>query len=223
MKVVGYIRVSTQEQADEGYSLINQRAAIESEAERRGWELVAILADEGYSGRSDDRPGLNQALALLAKRNGPNAIVVARLDRLCRSITHLGRLTDDSLRQKWGIVALDHELNTTTANGRLVAHIIGSVAQWESEMLGERVSRGMRAAHATAKAEGRPFGFQSTTPPEVAARIVRARRRGDSFNVIARRLDKQRVPTPGKGQRWYPSTVARIYSAAERSSGRSAS
>lgn len=217
MRVVGYIRVSTAEQAEEGYSLITQRQAIEVECERRGWELVDVIADEGYSGRTDDRPGLNRALALLAKRNGPKAIVVARLDRLCRSITHLGSLTDASLRHKWGIVALDHELNTTTANGRLVAHIIGSVAQWESEMLGERVSRGMRAAHAAARAEGRPFGFTSTTPPEVAARIIRARKRGDSFNAIAKRLQAQKVPTPGNGQRWYPSTVARIYAAREAS------
>jgi DNA invertase Pin-like site-specific DNA recombinase len=214
MRVVGYIRVSTREQAEEGYSLTTQREAIEAECERRGWELVAILADEGYSGRTDDRPALNNALRMLAKRNGPKAIVVARLDRLCRSITHLGRLTDESLRQKWGIVALDHELNTTTANGRLVAHIIGSVAQWESEMLGERVSRGMRAAHAAARAEGRPFGFQSNTPPEVVTRIVRARKRGDSFNTIAKRLDRTKTPTPNGGQRWYPSTVARIYKAA---------
>ncbi len=214
MRVVGYIRVSTREQAEEGYSLTTQREAIEAECERRGWELVAILADEGYSGRTDDRPALNEVLRMLAKRNGPKAIVVARLDRLCRSITHLGRLTDESLRQKWGIVALDHELNTTTANGRLVAHIIGSVAQWESEMLGERVSRGMRAAHAAARAEGRPFGFQSSTPHEVVTRIVRARKRGDSFNKIAQRLDRQGTPTPNGGARWYPSTVARIYKAA---------
>jgi DNA invertase Pin-like site-specific DNA recombinase len=214
MRVVGYVRVSTQEQAEEGYSLTTQREAIVAECDRRGWELVDLIADEGYSGRTDDRPGLNRALALLAKRNGPRAIVVARLDRLCRSITHLGRLTDASLKHKWGIVALDHELNTTTANGRLVAHIIGSVAQWESEMLGERVSRGMRAAHAAAKSQGRPFGFQSTTPPEVVTRIVRARRRGDSFNKIAQRLDRQKVPTPSGGQRWYPSTVSRIYKAA---------
>lgn len=214
MRVIGYIRVSTREQPDDGYSLVTQRQAIEAECERRGWELVDVIADEGYSGRKDDRPGLNKALDMLAKRNGPEAIVVARLDRLCRSITHLGKLTDLSLSKRWGIVALDHELNTTTANGRLVAHIIGSVAQWESEMLAERVSKGMKAAHAAARQEGRAFGFQRSATDGVVARIVRARKRGDSFGTIAARLDRQKVPTPGKGKRWYPSTVRHIYNAA---------
>jgi DNA invertase Pin-like site-specific DNA recombinase len=215
VKVIGYVRVSTAEQARDGFSLDAQRKAIEAECERRGWELVEVIEDDGYTGRNDDRPGLQRALRLLAKRKA-KAVVVARLDRLARSLLNLAQWIDVSAKQKWAIVALDHELNTTTANGRLVARIIASVAQWESEINGERVRDGMAEARAARKAAGEPvrFGFQRKTPDATVTRIIRARNRGDSFNTIAKRLDKQRIPTPNGGARWYPSTVARIYNAA---------
>lgn len=217
MKVVGYIRVSTTEQARDGFSLDAQRKDIERECELRGWELVDVLADEGYSGKRDDRPALQQALSLL-KRKKASAIVVVRMDRLARSTQHLCEFILLSRRQKWGIVAMDFGFDTTTANGRLIARILASVAEWESEVNGERVREGMAEARASRKANGEPvrFGFQRKTPDAVVDKIVRARKRGDSFNVIAKRLDKQGTPTPNGGQRWYPSTVARIYNAAQR-------
>jgi DNA invertase Pin-like site-specific DNA recombinase len=143
---------------------------------------------------------------------------VARLDRLARSLLNLAQWIDLSAKQKWAIVALDHELNTTTANGRLVARIIASVAQWESEINGERVRDGMAEARAARKAAGEPvrFGFQRQVPDTVVSRIVRARKRGDSFNLIASRLDKSNTPTPGGGAKWHPSTVRRIYNTAQR-------
>lgn len=157
-------------------TLDTQRKAIQTECERRGWELVEVIEDDGYTGRNDNRPGLQRALGMLAKRNGPTAVVVARLDRLCRSMRNLAEFIDLSTAQRWSMVALDYQLDTTTANGRLVAHIIGAVAYWESDMNGERVSAGMRAAHAKARSEGKALGFQPATPPEVTKRIVRARK-----------------------------------------------
>lgn len=214
MKVIGYIRVSTTEQARDGYSLDAQRQAITAEAARRGWELVDVLADEGYSGKRDDRPALLQALALL-KRKKARAIVVVRMDRLARSTQHLCEFILTSRRQKWGIVAMDFDFDTTTANGRLIARILASVAEWESEVNGERVREGMAEAKAAKQAQGQQvtWGFQRQTPDLVVGRIVRARKRGDSFNTIAKRLDKSHTPTPAGGAKWYPSTVARIYNA----------
>lgn len=218
MKVVGYIRVSTTDQARDGFSLDAQRKAIEAECERRGWELVDVLADEGYSGKRDDRPALQQALSLL-KRKKASAIVVVRMDRLARSTQHLCEFILTSRRQKWGIVAMDFGFDTTTANGRLIARILASVAEWESEVNGERVREGMAEKRATLKASGQPvrFGFQRQTSDNVVARIVKARKRGDSFNVIAKRLDTHKVPTPGGGEKWQPSTVRRIYNSATKS------
>src|SRR4051812_9447763 len=117
MKVIGYTRVSTREQAEDGLSLNTQRAAIDAECERRGWTLVDVIEDAGYTGRDDDRPGLQRALAMLAKRNRPQGIVVARLDRLTRSLKDLVDFMERA-NNRWGIVALDMDLNTTTANGQ---------------------------------------------------------------------------------------------------------
>lgn len=210
MRAIGYVRVSTAEQARDGWTLAQQRAAIEAEAKRRGWDLVEVIEDAGFTGRNADRPGLQRALTLLGKRKGPKAILVVRLDRLARSLLNLAEYIELSAKQGWGIVALDHELNTTTANGRMVARIIATVAQWESEINGERVREGL----AEARANGKQFGFQRRASDEVVQRIVRARKRGEPFNKIATRLDRQGVPTPGGGARWYASTVERIYKAA---------
>ena len=208
MKVIGYTRVSTAEQAKDGWTLGQQRRDIEAECERRGWELVEVIEDAGWSGTNDARPGLQRALGML-KRRQARAVVVARLDRLARSTQHLCQYIALCKKQKWSMVALDVNLDTTSANGRFMVRVLAAVAEWESEVNGERVREGM----AEARAGGKVFGFQRQVDEVTVARIVRARSRGDSFGAIAKRLDKQRVATPGGGARWYPSTVERIYKA----------
>jgi DNA invertase Pin-like site-specific DNA recombinase len=211
MRVVGYTRVSTQEQAKDGWTLAQQRADIEAECERRGWELAEVIEDAGYTGTNDDRPGLQRALSMLRRRDA-KAIVVARLDRLARSTQQLCDYIVLSKKQRWSMVALDVALDTTTANGRFMVRVLAAVAEWESEMNGERVRQGMAEAAASHRAEGRdiPWGFKSQTAPDVAERIVAARESGESFAGIAASLDAENVPTPGGGSRWYPSTVAGI-------------
>jgi DNA invertase Pin-like site-specific DNA recombinase len=215
VRVIGYTRVSTREQAEDGLSLATQRRAIEAECERRGWTPLEVIEDDGYTGRNDDRPGLQRVFTIMGKRNRPDALVVVRLDRLTRSLKGLVDLLDKA-DHRWGLIALDMDLNTTTANGQLVVHILGAVAHWESRMNSERTSAGMRAAHANARATGKVLGFQPATPPEVVRRIVRARNKGEPFNRIAARLDRQGIPTPNGGARWYPSTVARVYDRATK-------
>jgi DNA invertase Pin-like site-specific DNA recombinase len=212
MRVIGYTRVSTREQAKDGWTLAQQRKDIEREAERRGWELVEVIEDAGYSGTSDNRPGLQRALAMLAKRNGPEAIIIARLDRLARSTQNLCEYIGLSKRQRWSMIALDVQLDTTTATGRLMVRLLAAIAEWESEVNGDRVRDGMAEARASLKAEGKPvrFGFQAQVDNATVERILRARKRGDTFNAIARKLDAAGTPTPGGGARWYPSTVERI-------------
>jgi len=209
VKIIGYTRVSTAEQAKDGWTLAQQRKAIEAEAERRGWTLVEVIEDAGYSGTNEDRPGLQRALRMLKARQA-QAIMVARLDRLARSTQHLCEYIAACKKQKWQMVALDVGLDTTSANGRFMVRVLAAVAEWESEVNGERVREGM----AEARASGKRFGFQRQASAEAVTRIVRARKRGEPFHRIAARLDRQGVPTPGGGARWYPSTVARIYKAA---------
>lgn len=206
--MLGYVRVSTREQADEGYSLDAQVERLTEEAERRGYRLE-IVADPGYSGRTDNRPGLQDALRRLKKR-GPDApvgLMVTKLDRLARSVQHFTGFIAASQKQGWAVVVLDFDLDTSTPNGRLVAHILSAVAQWESEMIGQRTRDGM----AEAKAQGSRFGGIEQVAAETSARIVRERADGLTFREIAAGLDTDGVPTPAGGKRWYHSTVLRAW------------
>ncbi|MBZ5739769.1 recombinase family protein [Nocardioides mangrovi] len=205
MKVIGYTRVSTAEQAKDGWTLAQQRKDIEAECARRGWDLVEVIEDAGYSGTNDERPGLQRALTMLKKRQA-RAVVVARLDRLARSTQHLCEYIALCKKQKWSMVALDVDLDTTTANGRFMVRVLAAVAEWESEVNGERVRDGM----AEARASGKVFGFQAQVDPKTVQQIVKQREQGESFNAIARKLDAQGTPTPGGGARWQSSTVRRI-------------
>ena len=205
--VVGYLRVSTREQADSGLGLSAQRTAIAAEAVRRGWAVVWV-EDPGTSGKSLNRPGLQEALRLL-KRREASALAVAKLDRLSRSVQDFASMLDLAKRQRWSVVALDLGVDTTTPTGKLVAHVLASVAEWEREAIGQRT----RDALAERKAAGVRLGRERMCPPEVVTRIMEASAAGHGPTAIARALDIDDVPTPNGGQRWYPSTVSRLLSA----------
>lgn len=212
MRVVAYLRVSTREQADSGAGLAAQRSAIVAEADRRGWTVVEWVEDAGASGKDLNRPGLQRALGLLAARRRDrtaDALVVAKLDRLSRSVQDFAAMLDLARRQRWAVVALDLGVDTTTPAGELVATVLAAVAQWERRAISQRT----RDALAERKAAGVRLGNARATPPEVVARIVARRAAGHSPARIARDLDADRVPTPNGGARWYPSTVARLLAA----------
>ena len=97
MNVVGYVRVSTAEQADSGAGLEAQRTAIMAEATRRDWQLLTIYEDAGASGKSLNRPGLADALAAVEDGDA-SAVIVAKLDRLSRSLLDFAGLMQRELR-----------------------------------------------------------------------------------------------------------------------------
>jgi DNA invertase Pin-like site-specific DNA recombinase len=196
--VIGYLRVST---VDQEHGIDAQRAAILAEAVRRDWEVV-WFADEGKSGKDIDRPGITAALDLL-KRGEVASLVVAKLDRLSRSLPDFARLLETSAKQGWSIVALDLNLDTSTPTGKLVASIMASVAQWEREVIGLRTKEALAAAKAKGVRIGRP-GLQD---PQVVRRIRRERKAGLTYRSIADRLNAGSVPLPGGGQRWHPNSV----------------
>ena len=208
MKAIGYVRVSTREQADSRLGLEAQRRGLVAEAERRGWELQ-IIEDAGYSATSASRPGLQEALRIL-KRRESEVLLVYRLDRLSRSVQDFARFLTSAQKQRWALVALDMQIDMTTPNGRLVAHILAAVAQWESETIGSRTADAM----AEAKARGARFGRERMVDQVTVSRIQSLRAEGLSFAGIARTLDSGSVATPNGGKRWYGSTVARIHASA---------
>src|SRR4051794_5751627 len=113
MTVLGYARVSTAEQADNGHGLDAQEAAIRTECGRRGWVLLEVVRDEGISGRDLDRPGVRTVLERIAAGEA-GALVVAKLDRLSRSLVDCVSVFAWFRDVDAGLVALDLGVDTTT-------------------------------------------------------------------------------------------------------------
>lgn len=203
-KAIGYCRVSTGEQVNSGAGLDAQRAALQAEADRRGWSLELIVED-GLSAKDLNRPELMTALARL-DAGMADVLMVSKLDRLSRSVKDFGGLLERASKKKWSVLCLDLGVDTTTPVGEFTANVVVSASQYERRLIGQRT----KDALAAKKAAGVRLGRPRLLPPEVVAGIVRAKAAGGSLAGIARDLTAQGVPTAQGGKRWYPSTVAAV-------------
>lgn len=210
--MIGYVRVSTAEQAGSGLGLEAQRDAITAECQRRGWVLERIYEDAGASGKSlAKRPGLADALTVLAAGQAAG-LVVAKLDRLSRSLRDFANLVTVAHDQRWTLVVLDVNVDTTTPSGELLVNVMASFAQFERQIIGQRT----RDALAVKRSQGVRLGRPRLLPDAVVERIVAARAAGRSLRSIADELTAERVPTAQGGARWYASTVRAVLTSAVR-------
>ncbi len=153
MQVLGYVRVSTEEQADSRAGIEAQRAAIVRECKRRGWQLVELVEDAGYSAKDLRRPGIRAALEVL-ERGDARALVVAKLDRLSRSMLDFTAVMAKAQKEGWALVALDCAVDTTTPAGEAMANVLATFAQFERRLISERT----REALAVKRAQGVQLG-----------------------------------------------------------------
>ena len=219
MRAIGYARVSTNGQADNGESLDVQVGKIRAMAEVQGAELVDVIVDAGESARSLKRPGMGRVLDLVDSK-AVAAVIVHKLDRLTRSVGDLADLLDTFDRRGVSLVSVSESLDTGTAAGRLVLNVMGSVAQWEREVIAERT----REALASKKAKGQrvgtvPFGYQlaedgSGLEPNKAEQrtlgaMKRLRAEGHSLRAIATKLNSKGHRTR-RGSAWRHEYVANL-------------
>jgi DNA invertase Pin-like site-specific DNA recombinase len=209
-RVIAYVRVSSEEQALSGLGLADQRTTIQRAAESRAWTDLRFIADEGYSAKNLDRPGIADALAQLASGQA-ETLVVAKLDRLSRSLLDFAQLMDTARRQGWELVVLDLALDTATPSGALMGNIMASFAEYERQLIGQRTS----AALQMKKSQGARLGRPRTLDPAVSQRIVAERAEGHSLTAIANALNGDSVPTARGGRCWFPSTVAGVLRSAD--------
>ena len=202
--VLGYVRGSRG--AGTGVSLEAQRAAIGAECERRGWRLLRLEEDRLVRGEAG-RPGRARVLAACGAGEA-RALVVARLDRLARSLNEAAQLLARAKREGWNLVALDLGLDLSTSEGKRVANQFVSVAAWERQLLSAR----SRETLAHARAEGVKLGTPRRTPAATVAKISRLRAQGLSLQAIADELNRYRVPTTRGGSSWRPSSVRSVLS-----------
>lgn len=228
MKVVAYLRVSTEKQAEEGVSLDVQRARCAAWCEATGYELVETVVDGGVSAKTLDRPGLKKALTLVgggAKRGESWGLLVMKLDRLTRSVRDLGDLVDRCEREGWYMLSITESIDTSSANGRMMVNMITLFSQWERETISERTRVAM--AHKQEQGEyiggGVPFGLALVDGGKVEpkeeeqtiihrARAIRAAAPSLSLRAIGDRLHQEGL-RPRNGGPWAAQQVKRLLTA----------
>jgi site-specific DNA recombinase len=222
MRAIGYIRVSTEEQATDGVSLAAQEAKVRAYASLYEIELVEVVIDAGQSAKSLDRPGLQHALTML-KTGKADGVIVAKLDRLTRSVADLATLLDGYFAEKAGrqLWSVADSIDTRTAAGRMVLNILMSVSQWEREAIGERTRDALQHKRSKGQRVGSvPFGFDlgddgvnlipNTREQEVLGLIRRLRGEGHSLREIANELNAQGITRKQGATKWDHQWVAKL-------------
>lgn len=212
-KAIGYVRVSTEQQAREGVSIDAQRAKIKAWCELNDYELQEIYTDAGISGYTmNRRPGLQKALAAI--RPGM-ALVVYSLTRLARSTLDTLTITQHLSKSKADLVSLSEKLDTSGAAGKMLFRMLAVLSEFERDVTSERTT----VALAYKKAAGEkyacvPFGFSESRgklkPLDVEERVIAdmrtMRSAGSSYLEIARHLNGAGIRGK-KGGKWHASTV----------------
>ena len=172
-----YARVSTDRQAVD-----MQLHELKEYVERRGWNLHREFIDQGYSGSDTKRPAF-QEMMNEAKKRKFDVLLVWKLDRLSRSMKDLVMVLNELGGLGIDFVSYDNNLDTSTPTGKLVFHVIGAVAEFEKDIIKERVKAGLENARRKGKKLGRP-GVDDSVIEE--AKVLREE--GKSFRTIGKQL-----------------------------------
>lgn len=211
---LGYVRVSTERQADFGVSLQAQTEKIHAMAVVQGLEVAQVVADAGESAKSIERPGLERLLELV-DAGRVRTVIIAKLDRLTRSVKDLADLLERFQRHGVALVSVAESLDTASAAGRLVLNIMTAVSQWEREAIGERTATALQHKRRHGQVFNHtPYGFirvgDSLVPDAaeqaVICRIRLYRSNGYSLRQIADALNADAVPTKRRSK-WFAQTV----------------
>ena len=217
MKVVGYVRVSTEEQAKSGLGREAQIKKIKAYCDLYNAELIDIIIDNGVSGKTLNRDGLNKIIKMF-QENTVDGVVVAKLDRLTRSVSDMGLLVNKIFKNK-ELISVSENIDTRTASGRLVLNVLVSVAQWERETIVERTKDALKAKRERGEKTGGdiPFGYDvlngkliyNDEEQKVINYIKRLRKKGYGYKRIANMLNNKGLKTK-KGKSFSHMQVKRI-------------
>lgn len=220
MKLVGYIRVSSESQAD-NTSLAEQRRRIAAYCEAFGHELVQVFQEVGSGKNAEHRPQFQAALAMV--RTQADGIVALKLDRIARNTRDVLALVEDTLQlHNKALVLLDLQVDTSTPTGRMILTVMAAVATLERDVINERTQGGRKAKAAQG---GYAYGAPKLGQRAVAKALVvddaetavialmkKHRRSGKSFSAIAAWLNAQNIPTK-RGKAWHHATVKNVLTA----------
>jgi site-specific DNA recombinase len=216
-KAIGYIRVSTEMQVNEGVSLDAQSAKIRAYCELNDLELIEIVCDAGKSAKTTNRDGLQKCLSMIATGEA-SALVVYKLDRLSRKVLDTLNLISEIESHGASLHSISEKLDTSSALGKFFVNMTAALAQLERDQISERVTMAM--AHK--KDEGQhcgaaPFGFEMVdkelqrveSQHNAIAIITEMRAKGAALRTIADHLNGEGIPTQ-RGGNWQASTINNI-------------
>ncbi len=181
MKVATYSRVSTSHHNQNPEVQVHE---LRRYCEARGWTIAHEIVDHGFSGGTDARPGLKELLKLVRERK-IDVVVVVKMDRLFRSLKHLVTTLEEWQALSVQFVATKDNIDYTTPAGRLLAQILGSLAEFEKSLLIERTMLGLEHARRQGKTLGRPKTRDD-------AKIQDLRQQGLSYTAIQKQLGVSR-------------------------------
>jgi site-specific DNA recombinase len=218
-----YVRVSTEEQAKEGYSIRAQEEKLRSYAELKGWHIYSVYADEGISGKDiDGRKAVKQLIADVASGK-VNNVLVYKIDRLTRSTKNLIELVEIFNENHCDFNSLVESIDTSNAVGRMFLKIVGIFAEFERENLAERVRLGMErkaregyalCSYMPSLGYTRDKGNKIQEIEDEEAAIVRRvfdmyLQDDYSFTKIAKILNAEKIATK-RGAKWHMGTIKLI-------------
>lgn len=216
---IGYVRVSTEEQANSGLSLSAQTEKIKAYALLNDIDLVDVIMDAGLSGKNTDREGLQQILEMV-KVGTIDAFIVCKLDRLSRKVVDTLEMIEDFEKAGVAFHSIQEKVDTKSAIGKFFLTITAAFAEMERNVISERTSAALQEKRRQGKLAGKvPFGFDlgadgetlSENPNEQEAMRVMSelRGRGLTLRAIADELT-HRGFSPKTGKKWHPQSIKNL-------------
>lgn len=235
IRMVGYCRVSTDEQAEHGVSLATQRRKIRAQCEAQGYELLTVVSDEGISGTvsPSDRPALSGALTLIRNGNA-DGLCCIKLDRLSRRTRDILELADDAERNDWRLDVIQERLDTGSPVGRFTLTILAGLAELERDQIAARTQEAVDHVAREGRARSRftPYGYRNAdggfhqiqgdrrplVPEHDEQKAMKklARLRAQGVTVRGAVHAMSRSINPRSGKTWTASSIQSVYKRLDR-------
>jgi DNA invertase Pin-like site-specific DNA recombinase len=219
MKAVAYTRVSTIGQAEKGVSLEDQKQKIKQYADLYGFSVTEFITDGGESAKNLNRPGVQRILSMM-KQQEIEVVIVAKLDRLTRSVRDLADIVELANHKNVSLISVNEHIDTGTAAGRMILNMLGVISQWERETIGERTQTALEYKKSTGKAYNGVslYGYTNCRgslildqkEQEIIAVVMNLNEEKHSVSDICRMLEEKGFRTRCGKTKWHSKVVKKI-------------
>ncbi len=219
IRALGYVRVSSQDQAREGLSLATQKEKIEAYCNLNDFDLQGIFEDAGISGKNlTGRPGIQKVLKMANKKE-VDAVICFKLDRMFRSTMDALETTQRFNKLGISFHSINERIDTESATGEFFFTLLAAIGQMERRMAGERIKVVMEHKKQNGEKLGGkiPYGFnvddgkliENKAERKVINKILKLNKAGLNYSMIARKLNASKIVAKNGGK-WFPQTIKNV-------------